>query len=44
MVVGDDSLSECDCNVLVFHFKDEMITEQHKCRSTLPLLKQGKFK
>lgn len=39
--VCDDSVSECDINVSVFHFKDEMISEQHKGRSTLPPPKQA---
>lgn len=39
--VCDDSVSECDINVSAFHFKDEMISEQHQGRSTLPPPKQA---
>lgn len=39
--VCDDSVSECDFIVSVFHFKNEMISEQHKRRSTLPPPKQA---
>lgn len=39
--VCNDSFSECDINVSAFHFKDEMISEQHQGRSTLPPPKQA---